>query len=288
MSSLRFRFILGLESSYLKQSIRRCSTFKAQSENKREDLPSTMSGWQMNGYNGLQSLKLISTLKVPPLSQPNDVLVKVKAASVNVLDVMMTGKQLFGFYFSFVIKRNCILNLCIFFLEGYGQQFFEKFYELKPSPARALKQSYLPFSLGRDFAGVVQAVGEGVKHLKPGDKVMGVVPPPYSGSHTQYVVASKGNIVKKPENLTMEEAASIPYAGLTAWCALSLTAELCINSKGKKVLVLGGTGGVGSIAIQLLKNWGTTVRKMDLRKVYKVIFLQICFFFRLFQLVPQD
>jgi NADPH:quinone reductase-like Zn-dependent oxidoreductase len=65
----------------------------------------------------------------------------------------------------------------------------------------------------------------------------------------------------KPSKISMEEAASIPFAGLTAWSALNITGELCMGSKGKKVLVLGASGGVGSIAVQLLKAWGSMVPK---------------------------
>jgi NADPH:quinone reductase-like Zn-dependent oxidoreductase len=215
-----------------------------------------MSAWQICGYSGLESLKLINTVEVPPLSQPNDVLVKVNAASVNALDVMMTGKSLF------IIVFKLMYSLCLsaFFTEGYGHQVFEKFNKLKSSVFRQMANNQnLPLTPGRDFAGVVQAVGGSVTGIKPGDEVMGVIQPPLPGSHAEYLVASACNMKHKPENLTMEEAASIPYAGLTAWSALSITAELCIGSKGKRVLVLGAAGGVGTIAIQLLKNWGTLV-----------------------------
>lgn len=144
-----------------------------------------------------------------------------------------------------------------------------------------MQQSSLPLTLGRDFAGVVQAVGgkyyhtlsvkipiyhlflcscsEGVKDFKAGDQVMGVIPPPLAGSHKQFVVAQSCNIQKKPVSLTMEEAASIPYAGMSAWSALSITAELAFGAKDKRVLVMGASGGVGSSAVQLLKAWGATV-----------------------------
>jgi len=86
---------------FLKSSIRRFSSFVR--PNELADLPSTMSAWQICGYNGLESLKLVNTVEVPPLSQPNDVLVKVKAASVNALDVMMTGIAIY----------NCIIQTSV-------------------------------------------------------------------------------------------------------------------------------------------------------------------------------
>lgn len=145
------------------------------------------------------------------------------------------------------------------FTEGYGQQLFENYSYLKPSRINQIAKTHLPLTLGRDFAGIVQAVGGDVKNLKPGDEVMGIIPPPLAGSHAEYLVTSASNMKEKPDNLTMEEAASVPYAGLTAWSALSITAELCIGSKDKKVLVIGAAGGVGSIAVQLLKTWGAMV-----------------------------
>lgn len=121
------------------------------------------------------------------------------------------------------------------------------------------QQASLPLTLGRDFAGVVQAVGGAVNQFKPGDEVMGVIPPPLTGSHKQYVVSQSCNMKIKPKNLTMEQAASIPYVGMTAWSALQITAELCMGSRDKKVLIMGASGGVGTIAVQLLKAWGATV-----------------------------
>ena len=100
---------------------------------------------------------------------------------------------------------------------------------------------------------------EGVKEFKIGDEVMGVIPPPLSGSHKQFVVTSSCNVQIKPSNLTMEQASAIPYAGMTAWSALNITAEMCFGTREKKSLVLGASGGVGSIAVQLLKAWGAMV-----------------------------
>lgn len=106
---------------------------------------------------------------------------------------------------------------------------------------------------------MVQAVGEDVKEFKPGDEVMGVVSPTVSGSHKQFVVTTSTAIKIKPSNLTMEQAASIPYAGLTAYSALNVTGELFWSSRNKRVLILGASGGVGTIAVQLCKSWGAMV-----------------------------
>lgn len=89
---------------------------------------------------------------------------------------------------------------------------------------------------------------------------MGVVPPQNgTGSHAQYVVVHCSMVVLKPNNLTMIEAASIPYAGLTAWSGLRVSGGLAEVANNKKVLVMGAAGGVGSIATQLCKLWGCEV-----------------------------
>lgn len=89
MSSLASRTILGFEVMFLKSTIRKFSSFVR--PNELPNLPGTMSAWQLYGYKGLESLKLVSTVEVPPITQPNEVLVKIKAASINSLDVMMSG-----------------------------------------------------------------------------------------------------------------------------------------------------------------------------------------------------
>lgn len=136
-------------------------------------------------------------------------------------------------------------------LDGYGRVLFEQIFNAR-----------LPFILGRDFAGVVRAVGNRVTELQPGDEVMGVIPPQAgTGSHAQYVVVTSSLVVMKPTNLTMIEAASIPYAGLTAWSGLRVSGQLREVANGQQVLVMGAAGGVGSIATQLCKLWGSKVRR---------------------------
>jgi len=143
------------------------------------------------------------------------------------------------------------------FTDGYGKVAFESLFSLK-----------LPLTLGRDFAGLVRAVGKEVKDIKVGDEVMGVVPPQSgTGSHAQFVVVTASCIVLKPSNLSMIEAASIPYAGLTAWSGLTSMLSGHLSDKtnrGIKVLVMGASGGVGSIAIQLCKLWGCVVNSFFL------------------------
>jgi len=114
----------------------------------------------------------------------------------------------------------------------------------------------LPLILGNEFAGVVVRVGSRVRRFKPGDEVYGRPDTNRIGSFAQLIAVSEDDLAIKPKNLTMEEAASIPLVGLTAWQVLIEKANL---KKGQKVLIHAGSGGVGTFAIQLAKHVGATV-----------------------------
>ena len=138
----------------------------------------------------------------------------------------------------------------------------------------------LPHILGSDIAGVVEEVGELVRHVKPGDEV--VVNPNLScgvceaclsgqdnhckefkilgfqvkGGYAEYVKVPKENVIPKPKNLTFEEAASFPLTYITAWNAVIDKGEI---KPGDKVVVWGASSGVGVAAVQLAKLFGATV-----------------------------
>jgi NADPH:quinone reductase-like Zn-dependent oxidoreductase len=114
----------------------------------------------------------------------------------------------------------------------------------------------LPLILGNDVAGVVVRVGSGVRRFKPGDHVYARPPQDRIGSFAELISMNEDAVAIMPKTLTMEEAASIPLVGLTAWQALIKRANL---KKGQKVLVHAGSGGVGTFAIQLAKHLGATV-----------------------------
>ena len=105
--------------------------------------------------------------------------------------------------------------------------------------------------LGADFAGVVEAVGKNVADFKRGDEVFGG----RSGAYAEYV-SVKNAIALKPANVTMEEAASVPTAGITALQGLRDHGKV---QPGQKVLIHGASGGVGSFAIQIAKALGADV-----------------------------
>ncbi|RVX46717.1 NADPH:quinone reductase-like Zn-dependent oxidoreductase [Nonomuraea polychroma] len=115
---------------------------------------------------------------------------------------------------------------------------------------------HLPVVLGHDVAGVVVRVGSRVRRFKPGDEVYARPNQDRIGAFAELISIKEDDLALKPTLLTMEEAASIPLVGLTAWQALIETAKL---KKGQKVLIQAGSGGVGTFAIQLAKHVGATV-----------------------------
>ena len=113
-----------------------------------------------------------------------------------------------------------------------------------------------PLILGNEVAGVVVRVGSRVQRFKPGDEVYARPDDDRIGAFAECIAIQEDAVAKKPKNLTMEEAASIPLVGLTAWQVLVERANL---KKGQKVLIHAGSGGVGAFAIQLAKHVGAVV-----------------------------
>jgi len=114
----------------------------------------------------------------------------------------------------------------------------------------------LPLVLGNDLAGVVIKVGPSVQRFKPGDNVYAKLDKDRIGAFAELIAIDENDLAKKPHALDMEQAASVPLVGLTAWQALVEKANL---QAGQKVLIHAGSGGVGTIAIQLAKHLGATV-----------------------------
>lgn len=114
----------------------------------------------------------------------------------------------------------------------------------------------LPFILGHDVAGVVVKAGARVRQFKPGDEVYARTDDFRIGTFAEFVPVKETSLALKPKGLTMEEAASMPLVGLTAWQALIGKANL---KKGQKVFIQAGSGGVGTFAIQLAKYVGAVV-----------------------------
>jgi NADPH:quinone reductase-like Zn-dependent oxidoreductase len=152
-----------------------------------------------------------------PTPADDQLLVKIRAASVNPLDWhYMRGTP-------YLVRTD----------SGLG----------KPTDPR----------LGVDFAGTVEAVGKNVKRFKPGDEVFGG----RDGAFAEYVaVREERAVVLKPGNVTFEQAASVPIAGITALQALRDKGQI---HPGQKVLINGASGGVGTFAVQIAKSFGADV-----------------------------
>jgi NADPH:quinone reductase-like Zn-dependent oxidoreductase len=150
-----------------------------------------------------------------PTPEDNEVLIKVRAASVNPRDQLFRGT-------SYLVRLLTGLR--------------------KPKDTR----------LGRDVAGEVEAVGRNVTQFKPGDEVFGAC----RGAFAEYACASESALVMKPDNMTFEQAASVPVAALTALQGLRDKGKI---KPGQKVLVNGAAGGVGTFAVQIAKSFGVDV-----------------------------
>src|SRR4051812_40898042 len=116
--------------------------------------------------------------------------------------------------------------------------------------------SKFPYILGRDFSGVVSAVGEGVADLKVGDEVFAVCDVGQEGAYAEKIAIKAAIVAKKPGSLSHVDAAALALAGLTAICTVEDTLKL---KRGETILVQGGAGGVASFAIQLAKHLGARV-----------------------------
>ncbi|MEJ6816105.1 NADP-dependent oxidoreductase [Pseudomonas monsensis] len=113
-----------------------------------------------------------------------------------------------------------------------------------------------PLILGNDLAGIVVDVGSAVTRFKPGDEVYARPPETRIGTFAELIAVNEDAMALKPANTHMAQAASIPLVALTAWQVLVETARL---KNGQKVLIHAGSGGVGTVAIQLAKHLGAFV-----------------------------
>jgi NADPH:quinone reductase-like Zn-dependent oxidoreductase len=170
-------------------------------------------------YGPPEVLQLIELEK--PIPKDDEILIKIQAASINALD-----------------WHRLTADIFLVRLMGEGL--------LKPKNIR----------LGADMAGRVEAVGKAVTQFQPGDEVFGDVEPYGSGAFSEYVCVPEKAVALKPANLSYEEAAAVPVAGLTALQGLRDYGQI---QPGQKVLIYGASGGVGTFAVQIAKAFGAEV-----------------------------
>ena len=113
-----------------------------------------------------------------------------------------------------------------------------------------------PYILGRDFSGLVAALGPGVADFKPGDAVFGVMDAGIEGCYAEKIKIAAAIVAKKPDLLDHADAAAMALTGITAIWALEDTAHL---QRGERILIQGGAGGVAGFAIQLAKHIGAEI-----------------------------
>jgi NADPH:quinone reductase-like Zn-dependent oxidoreductase len=116
--------------------------------------------------------------------------------------------------------------------------------------------AHFPYILGRDFSGVVSAVGEGVRDLRVGDEVFAVCDVGQEGAYAEKIAIKASIVARKPASLSHVDAAALALAGLTAICTVEDTLKL---KAGETILIQGGAGGVAAFAIQLSKHLGARV-----------------------------
>ena len=129
-------------------------------------------------------------------------------------------------------------------------------YKIARGDFKAVRKIQFPQGIGRDVSGIVEKIGKSIKGFKVGDKVFSRIDENLVGTMAEYVVSNEKDVALMPSNLSFNEAASIPLAGLTAYQSLVDVAQL---SSQENVLIYAGSGGVGTIAIQLAKHLGAYV-----------------------------
>ncbi|MET3134072.1 NADPH:quinone reductase-like Zn-dependent oxidoreductase [Oxalobacteraceae bacterium GrIS 1.11] len=121
--------------------------------------------------------------------------------------------------------------------------------------AQMLPKSF-PLTLGSDAAGVVVAVGKADGDFKPGDEVFFYADFGHGGTYAEYVAVDAAQVARKPRSISFAQAAALPMPGQTAWTALM---EVGGAKPGMRVLIHGGAGAVGTLAVQLAKQHGCYV-----------------------------
>jgi NADPH:quinone reductase-like Zn-dependent oxidoreductase len=128
-------------------------------------------------------------------------------------------------------------------------------YKMREGQFPGLTARDLPAGLGRDVAGVIEVIGPNVEHVVPGEPIFAHLGWDHAG-YAQYVIVKVGQFAPKPETLTLLDAGSLPLAAMTAWQGLFDHGAL---TAGQSVLIHGGSGGVGYLAVQFAKLKGARV-----------------------------
>ncbi len=148
------------------------------------------------------------------------------------------------------VKENEVL------VEVYAASVNQLDVKIKSGEFKLILPYKFPLILGHDISGVITEVGSGVTEFKVGDEVYARPADFMIGAFAEYIALNEKDLALKPANINFEEAASIPLVALTVWQALVAKSSL---KKGQQVFIQAGSGGVGTIAIQLAKHLGLKV-----------------------------
>ncbi len=170
--------------------------------------------------NPQEVVKLVKDCKIP-IPNKNEVLVKVECASVNAAD-------------RYIVRANYFIIRLVFGL-------------FRPSKNKRI--------LGMDIAGTIQSIGQNVKGFQVGDTVVADIRKSFGGGYAEYATVNTKYLVKKPEEVSFEQACTVPISGQAAMMGMIL----CSINPGDKILVNGASGGVGSFGIQIAKAQGAYV-----------------------------
>jgi NADPH:quinone reductase-like Zn-dependent oxidoreductase len=129
-------------------------------------------------------------------------------------------------------------------------------WKIRSGQLKIMTGSKFPRAMGTDFAGTVEAVGSNVSRFQLGDTVVGAVSLKASGAFASKLITSQKLMVKKPDDLSFEQAATLPIAGVTAWCALVKKGKL---GRAQKVFINGAMGAVGQADIAIAREMGAEV-----------------------------
>ena len=141
-------------------------------------------------------------------------------------------------------------------------------FKIRDGKVKMLLTYEMPLILGNDFSGKVVQVGSEVRKFQIGDEVYGRPRKNRIGTFAEYLSIHEDDVAHKPENISFEEAASLPLVGLTTWQAFYEELKL---ERGQKILIHAGAGGVGTFAIQLAKEMGAYVATTASTRGYSLV-----------------
>lgn len=188
-----------------------------------------MKAFTFYRYGNPESVLKLNEVPKPTHSE-NEILLKVKAAAINDYDwSLVRGKPfLYRLMFGLVKPK-------------------------KPIP-------------GMELSGVIEAVGSKVTTFKPGDQVYGDISDDRFGAFAEYITLNESSLIRKPDNISFEEAASVSHASMLAWQGLIEIGKL---QKNQSILINGAGGGVGTFAIQIAQQYQTRITAVDSQEKFE-------------------